>query len=60
MVAGLSFEASRKLNKRLIQIMDEMRESFNQQKGTKHRLLFTFYERSLFRELDTAPKGRQN
>ena len=35
MVAGLSFESSGKLNKRLIQIMDEMRESFNQQKGTK-------------------------
>ena len=55
MVAGLSFEASGKLNKRLIQIMDEMRESFNQQKRHETGLL-TFYRRFLFRELDTAPQ----
>ena len=55
MVAGLRFEASGKLNKRLIQIMDEMRESFNQQKRHETGLL-TFYEIFLIRELDTAPQ----
>lgn len=44
MVAGLSFEASRKLNKRLIQIMDEMRESFNQQKGTKQDFIHLLWK----------------
>ena len=55
MVAGLRFEASGKLNKRLIQIMDEMRESFNQQKRHETGLL-TFHGIFLIRELDTAPR----
>ena len=35
--------------------MDEMRESFNQQKRHEPGLL-TFYRRFLFRELGTAPQ----